>query len=170
MNQAGIDLIKSFEGFRSEAYPDPATGGKPWTIGYGFTKGVKPGDTITEAEAELRLKEEVATFEAGVRDVCFKPATENQIAAMTSLAYNIGLANFRSSTVLRRHNFGETFAAAQACLLWDKANGAVMRGLQRRREAERALYLKPRHALRRSSREARRPRQAPAQERRPRYC
>lgn len=142
MNQAGIDLLKSFEGFSSIAYPDPASGGDPWTIGYGFTKDVRPGDTITEAEAEDRLRVEVRGFEDGVLSVCTRLPTPNQLAAMSNLAYNVGLANFRSSTVLRRHNAGELYAAAGAFLLWNKAVGKVMAGLTRRREAERALYLK----------------------------
>lgn len=142
MNQAGIDLLKHFEGFSGVAYPDPATGGDPWTIGYGFTKGVKPGDVITLADAEDRLKVEMAEFEGGVLTCCNRLPSPNQLAAMTSLVYNIGLANFRSSTVLRRHNAGENFAAAGAFLLWNKAAGKVMQGLINRREAERALYLK----------------------------
>lgn len=141
MNQAGIDLLKSFEGFRSEAYPDPATGGDPWTIGYGFTKDVRPGDVITEADAEERLRAEVRGFEDGVMASCQRLPTPNQLAAMTSLAYNVGLANFKSSTVLRRHNAGETYAAGGAFLMWNKGNGRVMAGLTRRREAERSLYL-----------------------------
>lgn len=141
MNQAGIDLLKAFEGFRSEAYPDPATGGDPWTIGYGFTKGVQPGDTITQDEAEARLKVEMAEFEGGVMGLCTRLPTPNQLAAMCCLAYNIGLGNFKGSTVLRRHNAGETFAAAGAFLLWNKGAGKVMAGLTRRREAERSLYL-----------------------------
>lgn len=142
MNQAGIDLLKSFEGFRGDAYPDPGSGGDPWTLGYGFTKGVSQGDTITEPEAEDRLKLEVRGFEDGVLSACTRLPSPNQLAAMTCLAYNIGLANFRSSTVLRRHNAGETYAAAGAFVMWNKASGHVMAGLTRRREAERALYLK----------------------------
>ena len=141
MSQAGIALLRSFEGFSPVAYPDPATGGDPWTLGYGFTRGVKPGDTITPDEAEERLKVEMAEFEGGVLKACARLPSPNQLAAMTCLAYNIGLGAFQKSTVLRKHNSGETFAAANAFLLWNKAAGAVMRGLTRRREAERALYL-----------------------------
>lgn len=141
MNQAGLDLLKSFEGFSETAYPDPATGGDPWTIGYGFTEGVSPGDTITREEADARLNVEVAKFETGVLGCCTRAPNPNQAAAMTSLAYNIGLDNFKRSTVLRRHNAGETYAAGGAFLLWNKAAGKVMRGLTRRREAERSLYL-----------------------------
>ena len=143
MNQAGIDLLKLWEGFSAVAYPDPATGAEPWTLGYGFTKSVQPGQTITLAEADARLKREVAEFEAGVLAACKRMPSPNQLAAMVCLAYNIGLVNFKSSTVLRRHNSGETFAAATAFLLWNRAGNKVMQGLINRREAERSLYLAP---------------------------
>ncbi|MEO5568875.1 MAG: lysozyme [Gemmatimonadaceae bacterium] len=138
MNAAGLELLKHFEGWRSRAYPDPATGGKPWSIGYGFTKGVQPGDVMTLEEGEERLKHEVAEFEDGLAVV---PANENQHAAMTCLAYNIGLGNFRVSSVRRFHNLGQFERAADAFLLWIKAAGKVMPGLFRRRRAERSLYL-----------------------------
>ena len=141
MNQAGIDLLKRFEGFCPAAYPDPATGGEPYTIGYGFTVGVELGDTITREDAEIRLKFEVAAFESGVSKLCKRTTNPNQLAAMVCLAYNIGLGNFASSTTLRRHNNSEFFAAANAFLLWNKAAGHVMQGLINRREAERSLYL-----------------------------
>ena len=141
MNQAGIDLLKRFEGFCPAAYPDPATGGKPYTIGFGFTAGVELGDTITREDAEIRLKFEVAAFESGVSKLCKRTPNPNQLAALVCLAYNIGLGNFASSTTLRRHNNSEFFAAANAFLLWNKAAGHVMQGLINRREAERALYL-----------------------------
>lgn len=139
MNTAGIELLKSFEGWRSKAYPDPGTGGAPWTIGFGFTRDVQPGDVMTPEEGDARLQYEVAHFEQAVYGLT-KQATENQIAAMTCLAYNIGLGNFRNSSVLRMHNAGDA-EAADAFLMWSKAAGREMPGLKRRREAERALYL-----------------------------
>lgn len=71
LSQRGIDLIKQFEGYRSKAYPDPATGGAPWTIGYGTTvypsgEKVAKGDTITPNHAEYCLRNDVAKFESGV--------------------------------------------------------------------------------------------------------
>ena len=141
MIDAGIELLKHFEGWRDQAYPDPATGGDPWTVGYGFTHGVKPGDYMTPEEGEARLKHEVQDFERQVTDMLTHGASDQQLAAMVCLAYNIGPAHFRDSTVLRRHNTGEFYAAANAFALWNKAAGRVMAGLTRRREAERALYL-----------------------------
>jgi lysozyme len=140
MNAAGLALLKSFEGWRSKAYPDPATGGKPWTIGYGFTRDVEPGDVMTLEEGAERLEYEVAHYEMPVSKYAPK-ATENQLAAMTCLAYNIGIGNFRISSVLRYHNAGDFAGAADSFLMWDKAAGRRMAGLARRREAERALYL-----------------------------
>ena len=141
MNQAGIDLLKRFEGFCPAAYPDPATGGEPYTIGYGFTTGVELGDTITPEDAETRLKVEMSKFEIGVSLLVTHPPDPNQLAAMVCLAYNIGLGNFSTSTTLRRHNSGDLYGAANAILLWNRANNKIMQGLINRREAERSLYL-----------------------------
>lgn len=136
MNQAGIDLLKNYEGFRSNAYLDIV--GVP-TIGYGFTQGVKLGDHMTEAEGEFRLKEELAKFGAGLG----VDGTQNQVAAMTCLAYNIGLGNFAKSSVKRLHLAKDFPAAADAFRMWDRAGGKVVYGLVRRRESERELYLLP---------------------------
>lgn len=140
MNAAGLELLKRFEGWRSKAYPDPATGSDPWTIGYGFTKDVRPGDVMTLQQGDDRLQYEVEHFEQGVYAIT-EQANENQMAALTCLAYNIGLGNFKTSSVLKFHNLGDLPAAANAFLMWDKANGHTMTGLVRRRAAERALYV-----------------------------
>ena len=100
LSQRGIDLIKQFEGYSSKAYPDPATGGAPWTIGYGTTKGVKPGMVITAQQAEKMLRDDVAKFEGGVSSLVTAPTTQGQFDAMVSLAYNIDLGNFGKSTLL----------------------------------------------------------------------
>jgi lysozyme len=137
MNDAGIELIKSFEGLRLKAYRCSAG---VLTIGYGHTSGVTEGQEIDEAEAERLLREDIAEFEAGVLRVATDP-TPNQFSAMVSLAFNIGLAAFGRSTVLRKHNAGDHADAAEAFMLWNKAGGRVLQGLIRRRAAERALYL-----------------------------
>ena len=133
-------LVADFEGFRSRAYLCPAG---VWTIGYGFTKGVKPGDVITREHADARLGAELEHFAAGVRRLLTLPATPNQFGAMVSLAFNIGLAGFGRSSVLRLHNAGDFAGAARAFALWNKAGGQVLAGLVRRRAAEAALYLTP---------------------------
>lgn len=141
VNQAGLDLIKSFEGLRLAAYRCPAG---VWTIGYGHTgPNVKPGLRITLAEAEALLKGDLDRFESGVESA-IGPAstTANQFSAMVSLAFNIGLGAFQRSTVLRMHRAGNRQRAAAAFLLWVKGGGRTLPGLVRRRTAERALYLR----------------------------
>ena len=136
-------LIERDEGDRLTAYPDPATGGDPWTIGYGHTgPDVHPGLTITEDQAKLLLAGDLQKFEDGVRGYVGAAATDdNQFSAMVSLSYNVGLGNFAKSSVLRFHRAGQQQQAADAFLLWDKANGQVLPGLVRRRRQEREAYL-----------------------------
>jgi lysozyme len=140
INKAGLDLVKTFEGYSDEAYLCPA--GVP-TIGYGFTTNVKMGDCITREEADARLLEELREFADDVMGALKAQPTANQFAAMTSLAYNIGPTAFCKSTVLRMHNLGEFEEAARAFSMWNKAGGKILNGLVRRRAAEAALYLKP---------------------------
>ena len=141
LSQRGIDLIKQFEGYSSRAYPDPATGGAPWTIGYGTTKGVKPGMIITAEQAEKMLRDDVAKFESGVSSLITAPTTQGQFDAMVSLAYNIGLGNFGKSTLLKKHNARCYTCAADQFRVWNRANGKVMNGLTKRRAAEREVYM-----------------------------
>lgn len=141
LSQRGIDLIKQFEGYSSKAYPDPATGGAPWTIGYGTTKGVKPGMVITAEKAEKMLRDDVAKFESGVSSLVTSPTTQGQFDAMVSLAYNIGLGNFGKSTLLKKHNARCYTCAADQFRVWNRANGKVMNGLTKRRAAEREVYM-----------------------------
>lgn len=135
-----LALIKRFEGCELEAYPDPGSGGDPWTIGWGATgAGIRKGVSWTQAQADARLAEDVAKFMAGVVKAA-PVATANQRAAMTSLAYNIGLGAFTGSTLLRRHNAGNYAAAKAEFSRWNKASGKVMNGLIKRRAAESEVY------------------------------
>lgn len=146
VNQAGIDLIKEFEGFRSQAYQDSVG---VWTIGYGTTGragvGIDPkhGMVISRKEAELYLERAVNKFAAQVEGLLRQPYNENEFAAMVSLAYNIGPGAFSTSSVLRYFNQGNKAKAADSFRLWNKAGGKVLNGLVRRREAERKLFLEP---------------------------
>ena len=145
-NEAGIDLIKKFEGCRLKAYPDPATGGEPWTIGYGLTTAagiikVAKGLVITQEQADAYLVQSLAKYEEAVSKALTKAPSPNQFGAMVSLCFNIGPGNFAKSSVVRKFNAGDTAGAANAFLLWDKANGKKMAGLTRRRNAEKALFL-----------------------------
>jgi lysozyme len=140
-NEAGLKLIKGFEGLRLRAYLCPA---KVWTIGYGHTRTAKPGQVITEAEADRLLREDLREFEKGVLDALGgAPTTGNQFSAMVGLAYNIGLGAFRRSKVLAFHKAGKITEAARAFANWSKAGGKVLPGLARRRAAEAKLYLTP---------------------------
>ena len=140
-SSAGLRIIKEFEGFRAEAYkPIPSD---PWTIGYGTIRGVKPGDVITRAEAERRLRQELVEYERAVERATGGNATQPQFDALVSFAYNVGVKGMAGSTVIKRHNAGDHQAAARAFGLWNKAGGKVWPGLTRRRAAEAALYLTP---------------------------
>lgn len=148
ISPAGLDLIKKFEGLRLAAYPDPATGGEPWTIGYGTTSSagvgkVKQGMTISEVQAESMLVRSLGAYETGVLQALLHPPGQHQFDALCSLAYNIGITNMSRSSVVKYLNAGLVEKAAGAFLLWNKAAGRVMPGLTRRRAAERALFLKP---------------------------
>lgn len=142
-------LVKPFEGCAKvlpsgavTAYPDPGTGGAPWTIGYGATgPGIGPDTVWTMEQCEKALDEHLEYFYAGVMKMCPGLWTElpRRQAAVVSWAYNCGLGNLRVSTFRKRINEKDWDGAAQECLKWNKAAGRVLRGLTRRREAEAEL-------------------------------
>ena len=144
VNQATLDLIKRFEGLRLTAYKDSVG---VWTIGYGTTSRagigveVTPGMEINEADAEAFLKMALEKFAAQIIPSFTRKPTENQFGAMLSLAYNIGPGAFKKSTCLKRFNAGDIEGAAEALTWFKKAGGKVLRGLVRRRAAERELFL-----------------------------
>lgn len=141
LNEAGIDLIKSFESLRLEAYPDPGTGGDPWTIGYGHTEGVSEGDTCTEDEANEFLQNDLAQCIQGVTDLVTTNLNDNQFSALVSFAFNCGVHNLKISTLLREINDSNFNHIVVNFEMWDKANHKVMTGLFRRRAAEAALFM-----------------------------
>lgn len=141
INQAGIDLIKHFEGLRLTAYPDPGTKGEPYTIGYGHTGKVKPTDKITEDQAEQLLKQDLARFVDGVNNLVTYKISDNAFAALVVFAYNVGLSNFKSSTLLLRVNLGKASDAASEFGKWNKAAGNILPGLVKRRKAEADLFI-----------------------------
>lgn len=146
INQAGLALVKEFEGFRADAYLDPVN---VLTIGYGTTAaagvGIDPklGMRISERDATEYLHRALDKFAAHIQPLLAVEANENEWSAMLSLAYNIGPGAFAKSSVLRKFNAGDKQGAADAFRLWNKAGGKVLAGLTRRREAERALFLEP---------------------------
>lgn len=147
LSRRGLELIKRYEGLELCAYPDPGTGGDPWTIGYGTTridgKPVMPGMEITEQEAERCLAEDVAQFEKAVNRAATGLVNQNQFDALVSLAYNIGVGAFKRSTLLRKLKAGDTSAAAAEFERWVYAGGRVMSGLVQRRKEERGLFETP---------------------------
>ena len=135
----GLSLIKVFEGLRLKAYPDPGTRSEPWTIGYGHTGSVKPGDVVTEAQAESLLIKDVARFEDAVSKLC-PITTQGQFDALVSFAFNCGEIALKESTLRRLHNEGDYAGARDQFKRWSRAGGKVLAGLTRRRAAEAALY------------------------------
>lgn len=139
--QQGIAAIKAHEGLRLQAYPDPASGGEPWTIGWGHTGGVKRGDIITIEQAEKLLAEDIAEAQAGIRALVKVPLTDGQLWALTSFVFNLGAGALRKSTLLKRLNAGDYAGAAGQFGLWINAAGKPMPGLVRRRAEEKAMFL-----------------------------
>ena len=141
---AAVGLIAESEGCRLKAYKCPAG---VWTIGWGETDGVSPGDTCTQQQADQWLLEGLTERAAQVRKLCTEWPNDHQLGAMVSLAYNIGVPALAKSSVLRAHNAGDTAGAARAFGLWNKAKVggvlAVLPGLTTRRAHEAALYLAP---------------------------
>ncbi len=146
INAAGLALVKSFEGCRLTAYPDPGTGGEPYTIGYGHTGGVTPDETITQEQADALLAEDLQKFEQGVNGLCARPLTSNQFSALVSFAYNVGLGALAGSTLMRLVNAGNFKEAAAQFSSWVYAGGQAMEGLVRRRAAEAALFSESRQS------------------------
>ncbi|ECI2457664.1 lysozyme [Salmonella enterica subsp. enterica] len=139
----GISLIKQFEGCRLNAYPDPATGGAPWTIGYGHTgNDVRPGMVWTQVQADSALISDLAQCERAISRLVKVTLTQNQFDALVSFVFNVGSGNLQSSTLLRKLNSGDYRGAADEFPRWNKADGKVMAGLTKRRAAERELFLK----------------------------
>lgn len=135
---------KKFGNGNFVAYPDPATGGAPWTIGWGSTgPDVKRNTVWSQAQCDARLLHDLnGRFGPAVDKLCEGvPTSDNEKAALVSFAYNVGEHRLEESTLLRKHRDGNKAGAGQEFLKWIYANHKPMRGLVKRREAERALYL-----------------------------
>ena len=143
----GLALIKHFESCARrrrdgafEAYPDPGTGGDPWTIGWGSTgRGIARGTIWTQAECDLRLARDLIRYAGDVaRALGDAPTSQGQFDALVSFHYNTGA--IAKATLTRLHRSGQFDAAASEFSKWVNAGGKRMAGLVRRREAEVALY------------------------------
>lgn len=133
------DLCKRFEGLRLHAYRCPAG---VWTIGYGHTRDVKPGQTITEEQADALLDQDLGICSRQVRQMVNVRITQNQVEALTDFVFNLGPGNFKGSILLRKINrdpddptIRDEFAK------WVKSNFEVLPGLVARRAAEAELYF-----------------------------
>lgn len=165
----GTELCHYYEALQLRAYPDPGSplykavkragmdpyklvtippqfahlSGAPWTIGWGDTgPGVVPALTITPEEADQRFARRMAReFEPAVREAVQVALTQRQFDALVSIFYNAGVEPMSTSTLVRVLNMGDLAGAAAQFPRWNKSGGAVMKGLQRRREAERLVFL-----------------------------
>lgn len=144
MSSLGVTLIKKFEGFRARPYLCP---GLVATVGYGSTfyadgRAVQLTDPlISQADAELLLQGTLGQYEDAVRDCVTQPLTQGQFDALVDFAYNCGTGSFRSSTLRKKVNVGDMMGASLEFARWNKAAGAILPGLVRRREAERVLFV-----------------------------
>lgn len=144
ISKRGIELIKKFEGFRSEPYLCPAGIA---TIGYGSTR-YADGSSVTlndeaidESEAEDLLLNTLTPYERAVKDLVKVELNQNKFDALVSFAYNLGVGNLKKSTLLKRVNDSKFNAAALEFSHWAKADGKVLQGLLKRRAAESELFL-----------------------------
>lgn len=135
----GIEFIKRHEELRLKAYQDSAG---VWTIGYGSTGGVRPGDVITEAQAEVKLREDVRTAENEVNRHKLN-INQNQFDALVSFTFNVGSGNFRNSTLLKRIKENPDHPDIQNQFgRWIYAGGKRLDGLVKRRAEEAKLYFR----------------------------
>ena len=138
ISDEGFDLIKHFEGCELEAYKCAAG---VWTIGYGHTKDVQEGDVWDKEKAEFMLWRELEDeYEVYVNDLVTVPINQCQFDALVSWVYNLGPANLKNSTMLKKLNAGEYEEVPSQMKKWNKANGKVLEGLIRRRAAESLLF------------------------------
>ena len=147
IGSGGLQLIKQFEGFAwvrpdgmVEAYPDPGTGGHPWTIGWGATgPGIGPDTVWTRAQADARFEADLTRYAAEVAEAVGDcPTSQTQFDALVSFHYNTGA--IKRATLTRLHCAGQFDDAAQEFDRWKYAGGRVLRGLVKRRTAEKRLY------------------------------
>ena len=138
--------VSGYEGFSNKAYPDPKTKGPPITIGFGTTcypsgKAVSLGDVCTANDALSYLQHDLEKFGNYVNQYVTVKLNQNQFDALTSFTYNLGPANLKSSTLLKKLNAGDYNGAANEFLKWVSPGTAVEKGLRIRRAAERKVFL-----------------------------
>lgn len=140
-NEAGLNIIKEFEGLKLKAYRCPAG---VLTIGYGSTgPHVREGMEITEDQADMLLRRDLRTAESAVTRGVRVDLNENEFSALCSFVFNMGATAFWKSTMRALINRNDMIGAAGQFPRWNKAGGKVLNGLIRRRQAEAALFTKP---------------------------
>ena len=136
-----VAVVGGFEGLRQTAYPDPASHGDPWTVCYGHTGHVAPGERESLGECKRLLLADLDKEASGIEACIRAPMSDARYVAVLSLAHNIGTRGVCRSTVARDLNAGRDADACNAFLKFDRAGGVVFPGLTRRRQEERALCL-----------------------------
>lgn len=150
-SEAGKDLIKHFESLSLKAYPDPKSGGDPWTCGWGETEGVTRDTFWTLDECERRFEDSIAKREAMVRKYVTHETTQGEFDAFVSIFYNVGeggphkdgigrLKDGRPSTLLRKFNEGDIGGCETEWMKWVSKGSNVENGLKNRRTAELKLF------------------------------
>jgi lysozyme len=139
---AGKRLIKKFESLRLKAYTCVSG---TWTIGWGTTKGVKPGMTITAPEAERMFSNDLKHFEKNLRQLVRVPLTQCQFDALVSFMYNVGVEAFKVSTLRRLLNKGQYDQVPAQLNRWVYVDGKVSRGLKIRRKVEGRVFQGYKH-------------------------
>lgn len=138
--QVASNLIHKWEGCRLKAYPDPATGGAPWSLGFGATgPGINQDTVWTQEQADADLANRISHI-GSVIDGFGVSLSDNQKGALVSLAYNIGLGALSNSTLIRLLKAGDLVGASNQFLVWNRANGRVMTGLVNRRQDEQRVF------------------------------
>ena len=137
ISQEGLSLIKKFEGCELNSYKCAA--GVP-TIGFGSTHGIEMGMSISKARAEELLLEDISKFEDIVNKSVKVDLSQPQFDALVSWTFNLGGGNLNSSSMLKFLNAGDYHLIPSQIKRWNKANGKVLEGLVRRREAESLLF------------------------------
>lgn len=148
----GVEVIQYFERCVLKAYPDPGTGGSPWTCGWGATgPDIHRGTVWTQAEADTRLARDIVERESDANAAIHVPMTPGQFDAFVSILFNVGhgsplkdgiirLRNAHPSTLLRLLNAGDHAGARAQFARWISPGSGVELGLRRRRAAEQALW------------------------------
>lgn len=139
VSAAGIILVALSEGFTSEAV-QPLLGDK-WTIGFGHTEGVRPGDEITAKEALSLLDRDLDQAEWAVNELVRVPLKQHQFDALVSLVFNIGPGAFGTSTLLRALNAHDDKEVQRLWMRWCYFKGKKNKGLENRRARELAVFL-----------------------------